>query len=342
MSGLFQSRSQSQTLAVRMRPRDISEFLGQRHLLGEGKILNRALKAGRISSLIFYGPPGTGKTCLALVIREKLNAYFVRLNAVASNVQEIRDVLRSAKYKLEQEIANIHRREVALKDGGSIVVDTGTASTITAVGQVDLVAVTPGPPLVTLRTLVVDVPASQVIFDQASNRAALDKRRQHLHRQAEVGGNAGDVRFGAGYLDHQRPAGMHRLAVGRRQTDAHAGRHQQGIPAVSSQCDSRVTARVLPGIGNARPVGVGHGLFSSTILPGMLRAWFAANSSDGQHLCNSAAHRGCRNALCGRGIKQEIVVPRLAEPGGSIVRFCASVVLTTMCTYFAGSVAPSP
>jgi len=182
MSGLFQSRSQSQTLAVRMRPRDISEFLGQRHLLGEGKILNRALKAGRISSLIFYGPPGTGKTCLALVIREELNAYFVRLNAVASNVQEIRDVLRSAKYKLEQEgkktilfIDEIHRFNKAQQDVLLPDVEMGNPILIGATTHNPFFALTP--PLISRSLICEFKPLSKEDILLILKRALTDKER---------------------------------------------------------------------------------------------------------------------------------------------------------------------
>ena len=182
MSGLFQSRSQSQTLAVRMRPRDISEFLGQRHLLGEGKILNRALKAGRISSLIFYGPPGTGKTCLALVIREKLNAYFVRLNAVASNVQEIRDVLRSAKYKLEQEgrktilfIDEIHRFNKAQQDVLLPDIEMGNPILIGATTHNPFFALTP--PLISRSLICEFKPLSEEDILLILKRALTDKER---------------------------------------------------------------------------------------------------------------------------------------------------------------------
>ena len=71
MAGLFdkqeaQARLQAQPLAARMRPRSLAEYLGQEHILGQGKLLRRAVEADRFTSLIFYGPPGVGKTTLAL------------------------------------------------------------------------------------------------------------------------------------------------------------------------------------------------------------------------------------------------------------------------------------
>ena len=89
--------STSQPLAARMRPQSISEIAGQQHILGEGKLLRRAIEADLFSSLIFYGPPGTGKTTLATVIAQTTNSRFEMLNGVESNVAEIRDKIAQAR-----------------------------------------------------------------------------------------------------------------------------------------------------------------------------------------------------------------------------------------------------
>ena len=83
-------------LAARMRPRTIDEYAGQRHILGEGKLLRRAVEADRFSSLIFYGPPGVGKTSLAQVIAGHSSSRFVNLSGVESNVAEIRKAVEAA------------------------------------------------------------------------------------------------------------------------------------------------------------------------------------------------------------------------------------------------------
>lgn len=88
-------------LAVRMRPRGLEEFVGQRHFLGEGKLLRRALKADRLSSMLFYGPAGTGKTALAHVIAETTKARFERVNAAEAGVKDIRKILTDARDALE-------------------------------------------------------------------------------------------------------------------------------------------------------------------------------------------------------------------------------------------------
>jgi putative ATPase len=87
-------------LAVRMRPRRLEEFVGQKHFLGRGKLLRRILEADRLSSLIFYGPPGTGKTTLAVVIANHTKAKFHYLSAPAATVQDVRQVIADAKDRL--------------------------------------------------------------------------------------------------------------------------------------------------------------------------------------------------------------------------------------------------
>ncbi|EEF60395.1 replication-associated recombination protein A [Pedosphaera parvula] len=88
-------------LAARMRPRNLSEYIGQSHILGPGQLLRRAIEADRIQSLIFYGPPGTGKTSLAQIIALQTSSKFERLSGVESNVADMRRVLSAASNRLE-------------------------------------------------------------------------------------------------------------------------------------------------------------------------------------------------------------------------------------------------
>jgi putative ATPase len=83
-------------LAWRMRPRDLSEFVGQEHILGAGRLLRRAIETDRFMSLILYGPPGVGKTALAHLIAERSRAHFVSLNAVTAGVADIRRTTQEA------------------------------------------------------------------------------------------------------------------------------------------------------------------------------------------------------------------------------------------------------
>ncbi len=114
---------QNQPLAARMRPRDLSEFIGQGHILGEGQLLRRAIEADRIQSLIFYGPPGTGKTSLAQIIARQTKSKFERLSGVESNVADMRRVLSLAANRVANTgqstilfIDEIHRFNKAQQD----------------------------------------------------------------------------------------------------------------------------------------------------------------------------------------------------------------------------------
>jgi putative ATPase len=92
-----QNRQQVQPLAARMRPRSLSEFVGQQHFLGEGKLLRRMLTARRLGSVILYGPPGTGKTTLARLLAQETDSRFRQLSAVTSGVKDVREVLEEAR-----------------------------------------------------------------------------------------------------------------------------------------------------------------------------------------------------------------------------------------------------
>jgi putative ATPase len=92
-----QHNASREPLASRMRPQTIDDFVGQEHILGEGRLLRRAIQADRLSSLIFAGPPGTGKTTLARVIANTTAANFMSVNAVLSGVKEIREAVEKAK-----------------------------------------------------------------------------------------------------------------------------------------------------------------------------------------------------------------------------------------------------
>jgi len=84
-------------LAARLRPRDLDEFVGQAHLLGEGKVLRRLIEDDHVSSMIFWGPPGVGKTTLARIIANRTKAAFIDFSAVTSGIKEIRGVMQEAE-----------------------------------------------------------------------------------------------------------------------------------------------------------------------------------------------------------------------------------------------------
>lgn len=129
----------AQPLAARMRPRDLTEFIGQSHLMGQGQLLRRLIDADRVGSVILYGPPGTGKTTLAHVIARATRRHFAELSAVLHGVKELREMLESARQRLVDSqrgtllfIDEIHRFNRAQQDALLADVEQGVVTLIGA------------------------------------------------------------------------------------------------------------------------------------------------------------------------------------------------------------------
>ncbi len=127
------SSSGKSPLADRMRPRTLEDIIGQDHIVGQGRLLRRAIQADRLSSLIFYGPPGTGKTSLAKVIANTTRAAFESLNAVLSGVKDIREAIDRAdeRFRLYSKrtilfVDEVHRWNKAQQDALLPWVENGT------------------------------------------------------------------------------------------------------------------------------------------------------------------------------------------------------------------------
>ena len=119
-------------LAARLRPQSLEEFVGQSHLLGEGKVLRRLIEGDRVSSMIFWGPPGVGKTTLARIIANRTKASFIDFSAVTSGIKEIKQVMQQAEDNRrfgEQTIVfvdEIHRFNKAQQDAFLPFVEKGS------------------------------------------------------------------------------------------------------------------------------------------------------------------------------------------------------------------------
>ena len=129
----------AQPLAERMRPKTLDDYIGQKHLVGEGAVLRRMIDSGRISSFILWGPPGVGKTTLAQIIANRMETLFYTLSAVTSGVKDVRDVIekaRSNRFFSQQSpilfIDEIHRFSKSQQDSLLGAVETGTVTLIGA------------------------------------------------------------------------------------------------------------------------------------------------------------------------------------------------------------------
>jgi len=177
-----QATKKAAPLADRMRPRSLEEFVGQSHLLGEGKVLRIALMQGEIPSLIFWGPPGTGKTSLAMLIASHVQAAFVPFSAVTAGIKEIKEVIAEADRRLRGAgqrtvlfVDEIHRFNKAQQDAFLPHVERGTITLIGATTEnpsFEVIA-----PLLSRAKVLVLQPLSESEVGQILNRALGDAER---------------------------------------------------------------------------------------------------------------------------------------------------------------------
>lgn len=129
---LFDNRAKTAPLASRLRPETLDEYVGQKHLIGEGKILRQLIEKDQISSMIFWGPPGVGKTTLARIIAKKTKADFIEFSAVNSGIKEVKEVMSRAEENRKMGIRTllftdeIHRFNKAQQDAFLPYVEKGS------------------------------------------------------------------------------------------------------------------------------------------------------------------------------------------------------------------------
>lgn len=129
---LFDNREKTAPLASRLRPETLDEYVGQKHLIGEGKILRQLIEKDQISSMIFWGPPGVGKTTLARIIAKKTKADFIEFSAVNSGIKEVKEVMSRAEENRKMGIRTllftdeIHRFNKAQQDAFLPYVEKGS------------------------------------------------------------------------------------------------------------------------------------------------------------------------------------------------------------------------
>jgi putative ATPase len=130
---------QSMPLAARMRPQTFAEFVGQGHLVAEGRVLRKCIEADQLPSMVFWGPPGSGKTTLAHIIANVTRAQFSSLSAVSAGVADLRRVIEEAKKRLKSSgqrtilfVDEIHRFNKAQQDAVLPFVENGTVTFIGA------------------------------------------------------------------------------------------------------------------------------------------------------------------------------------------------------------------
>jgi putative ATPase len=192
-----QLRDRDAPLAARMRPRSLTEFVGQEEIVGPGRLLRRAIQADQLTSLIFYGAPGTGKTTLAQIIANTTKAKFIAINAVLAGVKDIREAVETAKDLLGKYgqrtilfIDEVHRFNKSQQDALLPWVENGTLTLIGATTENPYFEVNKA--LVSRSRLFQLKPLTAIHLQQVLEQAIADPTRGYGDKSIELTSEAAD------------------------------------------------------------------------------------------------------------------------------------------------------
>ncbi|HHW22155.1 MAG TPA: replication-associated recombination protein A [Clostridiaceae bacterium] len=187
--------SKKEPLAYRMSPRNLDEFVGQEHIIGDGKLLNRMIKADKISSIILFGPPGTGKTSIARIIANTTKAAFFKLNAVTAGVRDIKQIVEDTQNtfinpagKSVLFIDEIHRFNKAQQDALLPHVEDGTVVLIGATTENPFFEVNKA--LISRSTVFMLEPLRKEHIEQIVKMAVEDRERGLGNLKINIGNEA--------------------------------------------------------------------------------------------------------------------------------------------------------
>ena len=227
-------------LAERMRPINLDEFVGQKHIVGKGKILNRAIESDKLTSAIFYGPPGTGKTTLAKIIANTTNNNFTTLNAVTSGIKDIKEKVSYAVDELSIYnkrtilfIDEIHRFNKAQQDALLPYVENGTIVLIGATTENPYFEVNSA---LISRSLVFEFKNIDIEDIKSVIRKSLTDKRGYGGRKVEIDEDA--LNHIAQYSNGDIRSALNALELGAETTDEIDGIIKISID-VASECIQR-------------------------------------------------------------------------------------------------------
>ena len=234
-------------LASRIRPKTLDEFVGQEHILGPGKLLYRAIKADKLSSVIFYGPPGTGKTTLAMVIANSTSAVFEELNASTSGKKDMESVIEKAKNTLGMHgkktilfIDEIHRFNKSQQDFLLPHVENGTIILIGATTENPYFEVNSA--LVSRSNIFELKPLSKENIKELILRAVYNEEKGMGSFRAEITDEAADFLAGMAEGDARKALNAIELGILSTERNSETGKIEITL-SVAEECIQRRAIR---------------------------------------------------------------------------------------------------